>query len=259
MKLTSALKNQNGSAMVMALLASLVLTFAAMFAQQQAVATEKNLRHLRLRNLLTMREGLARTLLGQSSYYSCTGSGPTLSCDLDKTKLKEDLNLAIPGCENSEVTTCGIVVDEEAGAYVFTPGNADQDPTVQIRLIYNGTELGLAAVESTTTIAVGALASTGSNNAGIVSCTPGSPFLKKLGANGLPECGPISPERVCPEGTYLKSLDQQMRAECVAMTNAELSCAAGKYMTSYHWNGGSDYRTDCTENKLNPFIAWPRQ
>lgn len=255
----NALRNQNGSAIVMALVASLVLAFAAMFAQQQAVATEKNLRHLRLRNLLTLRENLARTLLGQSAYYNCTGTGASFNCNLRADKLKDTLNLPIPGCENeSGPTVCGIVFDEDS--YVFTPGNPGigSEPTVQIRMIYNGQELGLAPVESTTAVTIGFMATAGSTSP-LVSCTPDRPFLSRINpANGQPECSPISQERNCPAGTYLRSLNSSMRAECVAISTTPVSCGDGFYMSSYQWHGESNYQPDCTEQKLNPFIKWPR-
>lgn len=253
--------NQNGGALVMALIASVVLGIAAMFAQQQATDTEKNLRRVRVRSMISLRENLARSLMNQSRTYNCVpGSGvfPNCTIRVDEAFLKTQVNLEIPSCVPSEEIQnsyssandfiCGIMIE---------PNSISYDPSThstKMKIIYTGLDVPAKSTGQEVEVKLNYLATAGK----VISCPIDHPFLIGISATGQAQCGDISKKLVCKKGEFLVGLNSLFEAFCrnVPLSSRVVCSKDGdgnaQYIMAYHWADTYKFDPECNAF-LNPF------
>lgn len=244
----------------MALVASVALSLAAIFAQQQAVGTEQNLHHLRLRSLLSVRESLARIVLSQAHLYPCTAPSPVLdytSCAPKIDEIRSRVELAVPGCvlaSGSLGPLCGIVVDLDPTQTFFDTATG----TMHLRLIYNGQDASLGAMGTTVELALDTLVAKGKQISCTLDANNPKPFFAGLDKTGAAICEGFG-GGTCPEHAYIRSLKKgtkNFEIVCKPLLASPVGCGFEKYVESYNWNGDDSYSVDCQDFR-DPFSVWP--
>lgn len=246
----------------MALVASVVLSLAAIFAQQQAVGTEQNLHHLRLRSLLSIRESLARSVLSQANLYNCPAEKKFSSaCTPKLNEIKNRVELAVPGCVFAPGATvgpvCGIVVDPDPSQTYFDTANA----TMHLRLMYNGADASLASIGSKIELAIDSMVAKTSKVACTLNPPHPTPFFVGLYKNGDPICEGFG-GGVCGSHQYIRSFAKNpiskvnFAIDCQPLRTSPVSCGFEEFIGDYIWNGDNSYTPDCLPFR-NPFAVWP--
>ena len=272
----------------MALVASVIFGLVALFAQQHSIDTEKNLRQLRIRNILTLREGLARSLLNQSRTYKCaSGASSFPVCPtgdqiiVNESFLKSQIEIPISGCvvqpNAPPPPICGIIIE---------PLSISYDPaahSTKIKITYNGAEMKLASAPNTTEVKLNFLATSGTS----ISCSLSKPFLRGVSPQGSALCDDLSPDIPtpspggspsffdCPAAVsgryYLAQIDSTLnprfKPTCLLMPATTVKCDPPSpgasiddlYIDRYVWdptNVAKPFSTICL-SKLDPFLRWP--
>lgn len=267
----------------MALVASLIFAMVAIYAQQMSVDTEKNLRKLRIRSLLTLQENLARLLLNQNRSYICqAGSGTFPRCApgdkivIDEFFLKLQVEIPVSGCQKSLTNNypiCGIIIE---------PGSISYDPvdhSTKIKIAYNGDDTKLNSASNLVEVKLNYLSTSGTS----ISCSPNRPFLTGISSQAAAQCDAISPKVPvaligakisffeCPLGGpitgrwYLEQVNStvvpRLDPTCRQMDSALLKCpkAPEAYILKYQWdpsNKITPFPISCMD-KIDPFLRWP--
>ncbi|MFN7824962.1 MAG: hypothetical protein ACK5P6_06345, partial [Pseudobdellovibrionaceae bacterium] len=224
--------SQRGSAIINALVVSLVIGGTSALILRQAEITEKSTRYPRIRQLMNNVEIRMRTLSLSPSAYLCTDPNVrnTSTCSI-RTSLFEEFNTTIAGADCPGGGTCGIrVLDQRLESGASTVNAAQQSLWYVARLEYFGEEIGLRPREVRFEVPFEVL------QADVIQCPAAMPIFAGFDARGDMICRPLSLD--CPPGHYMSQVNpNNLQGTCVSL-GAPVSAPGGQMISGVSWSGG---------------------
>lgn len=240
---------ERGSAILIAMISSLVVALVISFIMQQNQQTETSTRGPRVKSAMAVVESqLIAAAYDGTLFTDCVAGDPYFSVPGCKKVNPAELpkyQIRLPGakCSNPSMF-CGISIQSEN----FNPTTQ----TLTARIVYSGEEISMKAIDVSTQITAEAWASQTSN------CPASTPLLVGFDASGGPQCRALPAN--CPVGQYVSGFDPMSITGPNAVTCAPItgtpSCPAGQFISNFQWQGGSSFQIGC-QAVFNPFVPVP--
>lgn len=248
--------NEQGNALVLALVATVIMTLAGYFINQNSLNTEGQIKGLRMKNEMTLRFTRLMTWISNSSSRNFTGSG-------DNWLRWSDISPSTIHFVQQGGTGCSpSLLSGSTESWALCLHVTEKTPTkIQGTLHFLSKEsLSMKPMDLTYT------RSLNSGERGQYTCPPPpaeyalsiiTGFANQSGGF-LAKCEKhLKGSQDCPTGQYLKSRNSSMEIACGTVPTSRRCTSFNQYIKVYSFQGDVSTQDDLMcENKLDPFSSW---